>query len=138
MGKNQDPGSGINIPDPQHCCFLILQFFAIYRTLHALSSGVHTEWRLRISGVGTFLHDGKISAGIFKQSMGARNRVGIGLSYRTARLHSGIGSLESILGLLKSLKIQTQPWLVRVGGGGLHHLSAYYHHVQSCCSVRSC
>jgi hypothetical protein len=22
MGKNQDPGSGINIPDPQHCfCF---------------------------------------------------------------------------------------------------------------------
>jgi hypothetical protein len=20
MGKNQDPGSGINIPDPQHCC----------------------------------------------------------------------------------------------------------------------
>jgi hypothetical protein len=27
------------------------------------------------------------SAGIFKQSMGARNRVGIGLSYRPARLH---------------------------------------------------
>jgi hypothetical protein len=26
------------------------------------------------------------SAGIFKQSMGARNRVGIGLSYRPARL----------------------------------------------------
>ncbi len=22
MGKNQDPGSGINIPDPQHCCNL--------------------------------------------------------------------------------------------------------------------
>jgi hypothetical protein len=21
MGKNQDPGSGINIPDPQHCLF---------------------------------------------------------------------------------------------------------------------
>ncbi len=30
----------------------------------------------------------QISAGIFKQSMGARNRVGIGLSYRLARLHS--------------------------------------------------
>ncbi len=29
-----------------------------------------------------------ISAGIFKQSMGARNRVGIGLSYRPAKLHS--------------------------------------------------
>jgi hypothetical protein len=28
------------------------------------------------------------SARIFKQFMGARNRVGIGLSYRTARLHS--------------------------------------------------
>jgi hypothetical protein len=27
-------------------------------------------------------------AGIFKQSIGARNRVGIGLSYRSARLHS--------------------------------------------------
>jgi hypothetical protein len=26
-------------------------------------------------------------AGIFKQAMGARNRVGIGLSYRPARLH---------------------------------------------------
>ncbi len=39
--------------------------------------------------------DGSISAGIFKQSMGARNQV-------------GIGSLESILGLLKSLKIRAQ------------------------------
>jgi hypothetical protein len=27
------------------------------------------------------------SAGIVKQSVGARNRVGIGLSYRPARLH---------------------------------------------------
>jgi len=35
---------------------------------------------------------------------GAGNRVGIGLSYRPARLR--IGSLESILGLLKSLKIR--------------------------------
>jgi hypothetical protein len=24
MGKNQDPGSGINIPDPQHWCYLPL------------------------------------------------------------------------------------------------------------------
>ncbi len=39
-------------------------------------------------------------AGIFKQSMGARNRVGIALSYQPARL--------SILGLLKSLKIRAQ------------------------------
>ena len=28
-----------------------------------------------------------IRAGIFKQPMGARNRVGIGLSYRPAKLH---------------------------------------------------
>jgi hypothetical protein len=57
------------------------------------------------------------SAGIYKQSMGAGNRVGVGLSYRPARLHTqtgGIGSLESILGLLKSLKIRAQvPNLLR-------------------------
>jgi hypothetical protein len=41
----------------------------------------------------------------FKQSMGARNRVGTGLSYRPARLHR---LAESILGLLKSLKIRAQ------------------------------
>ncbi len=42
-------------------------------------------------------------AGIFIQSMGAMNRVGTGLSYRAA---GEIGSLESILGVLKSLKIR--------------------------------
>ncbi len=30
----------------------------------------------------------ELSDGIFKQSMGARNRAGIGFSYRPARLHS--------------------------------------------------
>jgi hypothetical protein len=31
MGKNQDPGSGINIPDPQHCISKIsfLRFIAV-------------------------------------------------------------------------------------------------------------
>jgi hypothetical protein len=40
--------------------------------------------------------------------MGARNRVGIGLSFpaRLATQPGGIGSLESILGLLKSLTIR--------------------------------
>ncbi len=38
--------------------------------------------------------------------MGARNRVGIGLSYRPARLHSVMDSLEYIPRLLKSLKIR--------------------------------
>jgi hypothetical protein len=42
------------------------------------------------------------SAGILEQSMGARNRVGIGLSHWPARLHR---LAESIPGLLKSLKI---------------------------------
>jgi hypothetical protein len=48
--------------------------------------------------------------------MGAENRVGIGLSYRPAKVtqSGGIGSLESILGLLKSLKIRAQvPNLLR-------------------------
>jgi hypothetical protein len=26
MGKNQDPGSGINIPDPQHCIHFRYRF----------------------------------------------------------------------------------------------------------------
>ncbi len=49
------------------------------------------------------------SAGIFKQSMGAGNRVG--MSYWSTRLYTQpgeIGSLESILGLLKSLKIRAR------------------------------
>jgi hypothetical protein len=40
-------------------------------------------------------------AGILEQSMGARNRVGIELSYRPARLH---GLADSIPGLLNSLQ----------------------------------
>jgi hypothetical protein len=45
-----------------------------------------------------------------KKSMGARNRVGIGLSVpaRQATQPGGIGYLESILRLLKSLKIRSQ------------------------------
>jgi hypothetical protein len=53
----------------------------------------------------------KICAGILEQSMGSRNRAGIRLPYRPARLHrlAKTISLESIPGLLKSLKI---PFLV--------------------------
>jgi hypothetical protein len=49
--------------------------------------------------------------------MGARNRVEIGLLYRSTRLHWLAESLflELIAGLLKSLKI---PSLIRGGGGG--------------------
>ncbi len=48
------------------------------------------------------------SAGIYKQYMGARNRVGIGVV-----VPAGTGSLESILGLLKSLKIRAQDFASR-------------------------
>jgi hypothetical protein len=43
-----------------------------------------------------------VFAGIFKQSMGARNRAGIGLSYWSARLHK---LAESIPHLRKTLKV---------------------------------
>jgi hypothetical protein len=43
-------------------------------------------------------------AGIFKQSKGARNRVGIGLSYRPARLHS-LAELVPWNRFLGSLKV---------------------------------
>ncbi len=47
------------------------------------------------------------STRVSKQSFGARNRVGIKLSYRSrqATQPGGISSLESILGLLKTLKL---------------------------------
>jgi hypothetical protein len=46
-----------------------------------------------------------IIAGILEQSMGARNRVGIGLSYRPPG-YIGWNSLESILGSLKVKKFE--------------------------------
>jgi hypothetical protein len=67
-------------------------------------------------------------AGIFKQSMGARDRVGIGLSLlaRQATKAGGIHSLESIPGLHKRFKIR--PLSVFAdggwGGGGLRTFSA--------------
>jgi hypothetical protein len=67
------------------CCSLpsvIDEFFYV----DGLSSFIVVDCRLssgRLSIVGHSLS----RAGIFKQSMGARNQVGIGLSYRPARLH---------------------------------------------------
>ncbi len=52
-----------------------------------------------------------ISAGIFEQSMGARSRNRVDrvvVPARQATQPCRIGSLESILGLLKSLKIRAQ------------------------------
>jgi hypothetical protein len=69
-------------------------------------------WRNRFLGsINVYKYGLSIQycAGIFKQSTpGARNRVGIGLSYRPARLHSQaeLVPLEPIRGLLISLKIR--------------------------------
>ncbi len=49
-----------------------------------------------------------VCSGNFKQCNGARNRLGIGLSYpaRQATKYGGIDALETISGLLKSFKIR--------------------------------
>ncbi len=58
-------------------------------------------------GGGGGVMKGAVSAGIFKQSMGARYRVVVPPAHQ-AKQPSGIGSLESMIGLLKSLKIRAQ------------------------------
>jgi hypothetical protein len=58
-----------------------------------------------------------ISAGIFKQSMGARNRRKmVVVPARQATQPGGIGSVESILRHLKSLKIRAQAAMVAKSG----------------------
>ncbi len=59
---------------PEENCFqgLIVALEVLYCRLARSTSGLKIRWD---------------SAGIFKQSMGAGNRVRIGLSYRPARLH---------------------------------------------------
>jgi hypothetical protein len=53
-------------------------------------------------------------AGIFKQSVGATNRVGmVVVPARQATQPGGIGSLESIPGPLKSLKYRLRQFCVR-------------------------
>ncbi len=60
-----------------------------------------------------------ICAGIFNQSMGARNQVGIGLSYRPVRLHT-LGASIRWNRLLGSLKVKKIPSLEKgtAGKGG--------------------
>jgi hypothetical protein len=52
--------------------------------------------------------------------MGARNRLGMGLSYRPSRLHrlSEFIPFESIPGLHERLKIRAQVILLEMEGGG--------------------
>ncbi len=75
--------------------FLCFRFFnAAY---HFQVSGLFSCWRcwatvasslFSSSAEAKWTCQGEASAGIFKQSMGAKNRVGIGQSYRPARLHA--------------------------------------------------
>ncbi len=67
-----------------------------------LRFSLEKQYRQRIQGVAT------TQCWYFKQSMGARNRVGIGLSYRPARLYSlaELVPWNRFLGPLKSLKIR--------------------------------
>ncbi len=60
----------------------------------------------------------EISVGIFKQSMGARKRVGIGVLVpaQQATQVGGIDFLESILGLLKRLKLRAPLFMTNVSG----------------------
>ncbi len=87
----------------------------------AMSCTVHWTYDKKsiLGGSWTWLWIGPLTAGsfwtvnrtgIFKQSIGARNRVGIELSYWPARLHrlAEFYCLESIPGLHKRLKIRTQ------------------------------
>ncbi len=72
-------------------------FFILTSLLFSTGFFKQSMWARNRVGIGL-----SYRAGIFKQSMRARNRVGIGLSYRPARLHSpgGTGRWKSILGLL--------------------------------------
>jgi hypothetical protein len=69
-------------------CYQILNKILLYnRVLSTLDGRVHiykVNWHSILQLAG---RDKSTRAGILKKSMGARHRVGIGLSYRPARLH---------------------------------------------------
>ncbi len=74
------------------------------------SAGIFKQPMGARNRVGIVLSYRPASAGIFKQPMGDRNRVEIWLLHRPARLHmlAELIFLESISGLFKSLKIRAQ------------------------------
>jgi hypothetical protein len=69
------------------------------------SPGILEQYLGARNQVGIGLSYWPASGVIFKQSMGARNRVGIGLSYRHARLHS-LAELVSWYRFLGSFKVK--------------------------------
>jgi hypothetical protein len=74
----------------------------------------------RLSIIGTSIW----TAGIFKKSLGARKRGGIGFSYRPARLHrlAEFITWNRFLGLHKRLKIRAQLWTIK----SLFHVSYFW------------
>ena len=76
--------------DRNHCIFMAISWLSLFH-------GHHTNMIMYCSNQST------TRAGIFKQSMGPRHRVGIGLSYRPARLHR---LAESIPGPHKHFKVR--------------------------------
>jgi hypothetical protein len=90
------------------------------------------KYQVYLYGLGTISPSN--CAGILKQSVGARNQVGIGLSYRPARLHS-LADLFLVIdsGLLKRLKIRAQrlhslaDWFLGIDLGLLKSLKIQAH-----------
>jgi hypothetical protein len=71
--------------------------------------------------------------------MEVRNRVGIGMSYRPARLHrlAELVTLESILGLLKSLKfgLCTTTYIVHMQSDTLYVIHFHVNYLELMCFV---
>ncbi len=74
---------------------------------------------------------GLTRAGIFKQSMGARNRVGMGLSYRPARLHRLAESIprNRFLGSLNVYKYGLSPRRSEIGRSSVENAQQPNHQV---------
>ena len=57
MGKNQDPGSGINIPDPQHCVSRIPDLFHSGLRIQIPNPGVEKVLDSEPGTMGSTVHN---------------------------------------------------------------------------------
>ncbi len=84
MGEGQHPVGGTENKLPPVWCKAVVGFAPTDASLPSLKD-TNVKYGVRPSKfIGLHVHS---CAGIFKQSMGARNRVGIGLLYRPDRPH---------------------------------------------------
>ncbi len=83
-GGGQDMGGGVACSKKSRSRMMYMSSLKIYKKPRSTEKKV--TWRGGVTPpiFPTLLYS---CAGIFEQSIGARNRVGIGLSYRSARLH---------------------------------------------------